>query len=272
MRPYQPSALNPGTVIAPSEIDFWSSNSSARSRSVTLPMPSHRGHMPPVTLKLRFTVLRLPRWTVIAPTAADRRDVEGVRLRRSDVRLTEPAEDDPQHRVRIGDGADGGARVRSHPLLVDDDRRGQPLQHVDLRPRLRGHEALHEGAVGLVDEPLRLGGDGAEHERALARAGDTREHRQPALRDLDADVVEVVHARAAHADQVVAVRARRAGGVTAHPPDRARSRLADAAREGDRARRAAVLRAVVGLGGDGDRRALADRILQLRARCPSRPA
>ena len=39
----------------------------------------------------------------------------------------------------------------------------------------------------------------------LARAGDAGEHRQPALRDLDADVLEVVLARAMHADQIVAV-------------------------------------------------------------------
>ena len=45
----------------------------------------------------------------------------------------EPAEQDPQHRVRIGRGADGGARVGAHPLLVDDDRRRQPVEHVDVR-------------------------------------------------------------------------------------------------------------------------------------------
>ena len=93
----------------------------------------------------------------------------------------------------------------AHPLLVDDDRGRQAIQHVHLRPRQRRHEALHEGAVGLVDQPLRLRGDRAEHQRALARAGDAGEHRQPALRDLDADVLEVVHPRALHADQVVAV-------------------------------------------------------------------
>ena len=67
------------------------------------------------------------------------------------------------------------------------------------------HEALHEGAVGLVDHPLRLGGDRAEDQRALARSGDAREHRQPPLRELDADVLEVVLPRALDADQVVGV-------------------------------------------------------------------
>ena len=128
------------------------------------------------------------------------------------MRLAEPAEEDAQHRVGVGRGADGGAGVGAHPLLVDDDRRRQPVEHVDVRPRQRRHEALHEGAVGLVDHPLRLGGDRAEHQRALARAGDAGEHRQPALRDLDADVLEVVHARALHADQIVAVAPRAARG------------------------------------------------------------
>src|SRR5205085_10707440 len=72
-------------------------------------------------------------------------------------------------------------------------------------PRQGGHEALHEGAVRLVDHALRLGGDGVEHQRALAGAGDSGEDREPALRDLDADVLEVVLARPVHPDQVVAV-------------------------------------------------------------------
>ena len=134
-----------------------------------------------------------------------RRDVERERRRRPDVGLADPAEQDAQHRVGVGGGADGGARVGAHPLLVDDDRRGQPLQQVDLRPRQVRHEALHERAVGLVDHPLRLGSDGAEHQRALAGAGDPGEGREPPLGQLDADVLEVVLARTLHADQVVAV-------------------------------------------------------------------
>jgi hypothetical protein len=80
------------------------------------------------------------------------------------VRLTEPAEQDAQHGVRIGDGAHGGAGVGANPLLVDDDRGGQPVQDVDVGTAQRRHEALHESAVGLVDQPLRLGGDGAENQ------------------------------------------------------------------------------------------------------------
>jgi hypothetical protein len=116
--------------------------------------------------------------------------------------LRDPAEEDAQHRAGVG--GDGGAGVGSHPLLVDDDRGRQAVEHVDLGPRQRRHEALHESTVGRVDQPLRLGGDRAEHQRALAGSRDAGEHRQPAFRKLDADVPEVVHACAVYADQVVA--------------------------------------------------------------------
>ena len=85
--------------------------------------------------------------------------------------LSQPAEEDPEHGVGVGGGAHRGAGVGAHPLLVDDDRRRQSLKVVDVGPRQVGHEPLHKGAVGLVDHPLRLRGDGGEHQRALARAG-----------------------------------------------------------------------------------------------------
>ena len=138
--------------------------------------------------------------------------VERVRVRRTDVRRAETAEEDAQHRVGIGRSADGRSRVGTHPLLVDDDGGGQSVEPVDVWPSQCRHEALHERAVRLVDHPLRFGGNRAEHQRALARAGDAGEHGQPALRDLDVHVLEVVHARAVDADQIVAVRLRRAPG------------------------------------------------------------
>ena len=67
-----------------------------------------------------------------------------------------------------------------------------------------------------VDEPLRLGRDRAEDQRALARAGDTGEDGQPPLRDLNAHVLEIVDARAVHPDHVVA--------VTSEPRKRLRAR------------------------------------------------
>ena len=149
--------------------------------------------------------------------AADRGDVERERLGRADVRLPQPAEQDAQHRVGVGGGADRGPGVGPHPLLVHDDRGGQALEHVDVGPGLGRHEALHEGAVGLVDQPLRLGGDGVEDQGALARPGHAGEHRQAALGELDADVLEVVLARAVHADQLVTVGSRQRARLRVRP-------------------------------------------------------
>ena len=175
--------------------------------------------MPPVRLKLALLVMVLsPRSTVIPPLPWAEATLNEYAPGEPMCGCAEPAEEDAQHRVGVGRGADRRARVGAHPLLVDDDRGRQPVEHVDLGPRQRRHEALHERAVGLVDQPLRLRGDRAEHQRALARAGDAGEHRQPALRDLDADVLEVVHARAVHADQIVAV------GVVRRRPLRVRPR------------------------------------------------
>ena len=137
--------------------------------------------------------------------SSHRGHVEGEGVGWADVGLPQPAEEDPQHGVGVGGGADRGAGVGSHPLLVDDDGGRQPFQYVDLGPGQRRHEALHEGAVGLIDQPLGLGGDGAEYQGALARAGNAGEHREPPLRDLDADVFEVVLACAVHPDEIVTV-------------------------------------------------------------------
>ena len=43
---------------------------------------------------------------------------------------------------------------RAYRLLVDEDSRRQPVEHVDVGPGQRRHEALDESAVGLVDQPL----------------------------------------------------------------------------------------------------------------------
>ena len=229
--------------------------------SLALPMPSQRGHMPPAMLKLRLSVVPAAALDRDRPGAADRWDVEREGLGPADVRLPEPAEDDPEHRVGVGGGADGGADVGAHPLLVEDDRRRQPFERVDVGPRQRRHEALHERAVGLVDQPLRFRGDRAEHQRALARARNAGEHGQPALRDVEADVLEVVLARAADLDGAPVagqVSARRLLHELGDLCLRARGQLGH--REGDRPH-GAVVEARVGLEAEGR---VADLELRLR--------
>src|SRR5690606_31714262 len=71
-------------------------------------------------------LLRLHR----SPTRG-RGDVERVRLRGTDGRLTQPAEEDPQQGVGVGGRADRGARVAAHALLVDDDGAGESVEDVD---------------------------------------------------------------------------------------------------------------------------------------------
>ncbi len=139
------------------------------------------------------------------PGPTDRRDVKCKRLGRSHVRLPQPAEHDPQHGVGIRCGSHGGAGVRTHTLLVNDDRGGESLESVDVGTREGRHKSLEEGAVGLVDHPLRIGGNGAEHQRAFSRSGDARKHGEATLRDVDTDVFEVVLARPLHTNHIVAV-------------------------------------------------------------------
>ena len=171
---------------------------------MTLPMPSQRGHMPPATLNVRLSVTPAPRSIVIAPPPRTEGTLNEKAWGPPMCGLAEPAEDDAEHGIRVGYRADGRADVGAHPLLVEDDRGRQPLERVDVRTRQVGHEALHERGIRLVDQPLRLRGDGLEDERALARARNAGEHGQPPLRDVEADIAKVVLARAADLDRAPA--------------------------------------------------------------------
>ncbi len=71
IRPNQPSMLYPGMVSAPSLRDLLSSYSAVRSKSVTAPRPSHRGHMPPVMLKLRRSLVVTPAFSMVTAPAPE---------------------------------------------------------------------------------------------------------------------------------------------------------------------------------------------------------
>src|SRR2546428_4697289 len=70
-----------------------------------------------------------------------------------------------------------------------------------------GQIATH--AFRMLDYPNRnttnRGGDGDEDQRTLAGTGDAGEDRQPALRDLDTHVPQVVLPGALHPDDIVTV-------------------------------------------------------------------
>src|SRR5690606_31985960 len=69
MRPYQPSAPQPGIVNGPSRSDLLSSYIADRSKSVTRPVPSHVEHIPPSTLKVRFSLTFLPPRSIVTAPA-----------------------------------------------------------------------------------------------------------------------------------------------------------------------------------------------------------
>lgn len=74
-----------------------------------------------------------------------------------------------------------------HAFLVDDDRRSQVLQGVDVGAGRGGHEALDEAGVGLVDEASRLRGDRGEDQGGLARSGHAGEDGETSLGDRQVD-------------------------------------------------------------------------------------
>ena len=97
--------------------------------------------------------------------------------------------------VDLGDGADGRARVLRGGLLLDRDRRRQPLDRVDLGLLHLLQELARVGRERLDVAALPLGVDGVEGERGLARAGEPGDHDELVARDLEVDVLEVVLAR-----------------------------------------------------------------------------
>ena len=119
------------------------------------------------------------------------------------VRHADVGEQQPQVVVDLGDRADRRSRVRAGGLLLDRDRRRQPVDQIDVRllhlleelPGVRGQR--------LDVAALPFGVDRVEGERRLARAGQAGDDHQLVARDVDVDVLEVVDARAADRNPVV---------------------------------------------------------------------
>ena len=104
--------------------------------------------------------------------------------------------DDAQVIVNFRDGADGGARRARGGFLLDGDRRRKPFDHIDFRalhlveklPRISG-ERFDVAA-------LAFGIDGIEGQRRLARTGEASDDRKAVPGNFNADILEVVLARA----------------------------------------------------------------------------
>jgi hypothetical protein len=119
--------------------------------------------------------------------------------RRADARVQQA-----QIVVDLGHRADGGARIVARRLLLDGDRGRQSLDQVDVGLLHELQELARIRRQRLDVAALALGVQRVEGERALARAGETGDDDEALTRQLDAQVLQVVRARAANADGIQA--------------------------------------------------------------------
>ena len=82
----------------------------------------------------------------------------------------DPRVEQAQVVVDLGDGAHGGAGVLTRPLLVDTDRRAQPLDRLDIGLLHLAEELARVGGERLNVAPLSLSEDRIKGERTLPRA------------------------------------------------------------------------------------------------------
>src|SRR5690606_4886519 len=87
-------------------------------------------------------------------------------------------------------------------LLLDRDRRAQPLDVVDVRLLHHAEELPRIGRQGLDVAPLSFRVDGVARQRRLAGPGQAGAHDQLVARQVEVDVLEVVCPRAADLDGI----------------------------------------------------------------------
>src|SRR5882762_9539970 len=115
----------------------------------------------------------------------------------------DPGEEHAKVVVDLGDRADGRAWILRGRLLLDGDRRRQPLDRVDVGLLHLLEELTGIGRERLDVAPLPLGVDGVEGERRFARAGEPRQDDQLIAGNLEVYGLEVVLARPSDDDPVI---------------------------------------------------------------------
>ncbi len=120
-------------------------------------------------------------------------------------------EEQAQVVVNFGGGGDGGARIARGIFLANGDGRGD------------AGDFVHVGLLDAIEKLARVGGERfdvaalafgverVESQAGLAGAGDAGDDGQGIVRNIEAEVLEIVDARAADADGVDGVRKRREG-------------------------------------------------------------
>ena len=119
------------------------------------------------------------------------------------VRHADVGEEQPQVVVDLGDRADRRAGIRAGGLLLDRDRRRQPLDEVDVGLLHLLEELARVRRQRLHVAPLPFGVDGVEGERRLPGPRQPGDDHQPVARQVDVDIFQVVDAGTAHRDPVV---------------------------------------------------------------------
>ena len=123
--------------------------------------------------------------------------------------------------VDFGNGAYGRTRVTRRRLLVDRDRRRQPVDAINVRLLHLTEKLARVGAQRLDVASLPLGVERVEGEAGLARAGQSGDADQFVARQHNRDVLEVVLAGTTnrdrllsrHPDRLIAPAAEPAGGL-----------------------------------------------------------
>ena len=131
---------------------------------------------------------------------------DGLRLQRDAVfraaRRADPGIEQPQVVVDFGDGADGRPRIVRGRFLFDGNGRRQAFDVIHIRLFHHRQELPGIGRQRLHVAALALGVNGVEGQRRLAGAGQAGDHDQSVTRQVEVDVLEVMGAGAAYADEV----------------------------------------------------------------------
>ena len=115
-------------------------------------------------------------------------------------RLSRPGEEQTQRVGEFRDRADGGAGISHQSLLFDRDGGGKVFDRLHIRPRQKVHRLPRPNRKALHISSLRFGVERIEGKRALSRPRHAGDDGHGVERDLHRDVLQIVRARAAHAD------------------------------------------------------------------------
>ena len=119
------------------------------------------------------------------------------------VRLADAGVEQAQVVVDLGGGGDGRARVAGPGALFERDGGGQPFDEVHVGLLQLVEELPGVGGKALDVAAAALGVEGVEGEAAFARTARPREHDQLAARERQAEILQIMLARAADSDSLL---------------------------------------------------------------------